>query len=47
MVFLSCAVGDCVKTFELTSDAFILHHTIRSLNAEVTCVRYNHNGTNK
>jgi hypothetical protein len=45
MVFLCCAVGAHVKTYELSSDAMRLHRAMSSLNAEVTCARYNHNGT--
>ncbi|DAZ95598.1 TPA: hypothetical protein N0F65_006084 [Lagenidium giganteum] len=44
MVLLSCAAADCVKTFDLTTEELRLHHSIGALNAEVTCVRYNHNG---
>lgn len=45
MVFLCCSAGELVKTFELTSDEIQLHRTMGSLNSEVVCARYNHNGT--
>lgn len=44
MAFLCCGVGPYAKTFELTTQGLALHHTMDSLNADVTCVRYNHNG---
>ncbi|RLN88311.1 hypothetical protein BBJ28_00009450 [Nothophytophthora sp. Chile5] len=43
-MFLCCAAGPAVKTFAATSEAITLQHTLNSLNADVTCVRYNHNG---
>ncbi|TYZ67029.1 hypothetical protein PybrP1_011699, partial [[Pythium] brassicae (nom. inval.)] len=44
MVFLCCSAGELVKTFELSSEDVQLRCTMGSLNAEVTCARYNHNG---
>lgn len=44
MAFLCCGVGPYAKTFELTAQGLVLHRTMDSLNADVTCVRYNHNG---
>lgn len=44
MVFLCCSAGELVKTFELSSEEIALRCTMGSLNAEVTCARYNHNG---
>ncbi|KAE8887071.1 hypothetical protein PF005_g19948 [Phytophthora fragariae] len=43
-MFLCCAAGPVVKTFEVTSEAITHQRTLSSLNADVTCVRYNHNG---
>ncbi|OWZ07049.1 Glucose repression regulatory protein TUP1 [Phytophthora megakarya] len=43
-MFLCCAAGPVVKTFEVTSEAITHQRTLNSLNAEVSCVRYNHNG---
>ncbi|KAG7400610.1 hypothetical protein PHYBOEH_004877 [Phytophthora boehmeriae] len=43
-MLLSCAAGSVVKTFEVTSEAITHQRTLSSLNADVTCVRYNHNG---
>ncbi|TMW58609.1 hypothetical protein Poli38472_010168 [Pythium oligandrum] len=44
MVYLSCAVGSFVKTYEFSSDGVQVHRQMGALNAEVTCARYNHNG---
>ncbi|GAB9470552.1 hypothetical protein Gpo141_00007795 [Globisporangium polare] len=44
MVFLCCSAGELVKTFELSSEEIVLHRTMGSLNSEVTCARFNHNG---
>lgn len=47
MVFLCCSAGELVKTFELSSEEIQLHRTMGSLNSEVTCTRFNHNGAFK
>ncbi|KAH7482441.1 hypothetical protein KRP22_008323 [Phytophthora ramorum] len=43
-MFLCCAAGPVVKTFEVNSEFITHQRTLSSLNADVTCVRYNHNG---
>ncbi|KAG7388861.1 hypothetical protein PHYPSEUDO_011695 [Phytophthora pseudosyringae] len=43
-MFLCCAAGPVVKTFEVTAEAITHERTLSSLNAEVSSVRYNHNG---
>ncbi|KAF1793690.1 WD40 repeat, conserved site [Phytophthora cactorum] len=43
-MFLCCAAGPVVKTFEVTSEAITLERTLNSLNSDVSCVRFNHNG---
>lgn len=43
-MFLSCAAGAVVKTFELSSESILLRHTMVSQREQVTCARYNHNG---
>ncbi|KAG1700869.1 hypothetical protein DVH05_011755 [Phytophthora capsici] len=43
-MFLCCATGSVVKTFEVTSERMTHQRTLSSLNADVSCVRYNHNG---
>uniref|UniRef100_K3X881 Uncharacterized protein n=1 Tax=Globisporangium ultimum (strain ATCC 200006 / CBS 805.95 / DAOM BR144) TaxID=431595 RepID=K3X881_GLOUD len=44
MVYLCCSAGELVKTFDVTSEEIQLHRTMGSLNSDVVCARYNHNG---
>lgn len=43
-MFLSCAAGQVVRTFELSSDAIQPRRSLASQSERVTCARYNHNG---
>lgn len=43
-MFLSCAVGQVVRTFELSSDATLPQRAMASQSDRVTCARYNYNG---
>ncbi|EEY60534.1 uncharacterized protein PITG_13253 [Phytophthora infestans T30-4] len=43
-MFLCCAAGLVTKTFEVTSETITHQRTLSSLNADVSCARYNHNG---
>lgn len=43
-MFLSCAAGQAVRTFELSSEAIAPLRSMASQSDRVTCARYNHNG---